>query len=281
MAILKKRFSNAVLLSVLIFSTCLGSGAQTRIQLDKYAGNLKTIQVRISDQYFNFLFDTGGGETIISPDIAKMIGRPVYGVNTGFRMHGERVEFRRCDDVLLQIGDIDFRFRQVAVWDVMSILPTDFPKIDGILSLHSFSKHKLTIDLQNSRLFLEDNSSFKKRIRVMTPVAAVFTTGLDGREVNLFFDIPIGKKTYRLLFDSGNIDKTKLAPTTAQALGLNQDMKEQNRTEIGDIGLLVGGRPRKASAVIESTIYEGVLDFKFISQSIYTIDFITRRVWIQ
>lgn len=280
MTVVKNWASRCGLLAVLVFSTCGEIGAQLEIPLRKYVGNLKTIMVRINDQHFNFLFDTGGGGTIISPEVAFMLGRPVYGLSTGFRMGGERVEFQRCSGVKLQIEGIEFRLNEVSVWDVMSILPKDFPKLYGVISLHTFSRNKLTIDLQESRLFVENDRSFKKRIRPMTPVTAVFTTGLDGREVNLFFDIPIGNRKYRFLFDSGNIDKTKLAPTTVEALGLRKDIKKQGQTEIGIIGLFVGGKYRTTNAVIESTIYEGVLDFKFISQSIYTVDFGTRRVWI-
>jgi hypothetical protein len=270
-----------VLLLLLLLTTSRELQAQTILPLKKYVGNLKTLQVFIQDKSFNFIFDTGGGETFISPEIAKMLRRPVYGRNTGFRMRGERIEFQRCDDVKLNISGIDFHLPQVAVWDIMSILPKNFPKLDGVVSLHTFSRNKLTLDLRNNQLLVETDRSFKRTIRAMTPVAAIFSTGLQGREINLFIDISIRSKDYRFLFDTGNIDKTKLVPSTAIEMGLKYDSETKERLEVGKIKLKIGQKLIETEGVIENVIYDGVLDFGFISQSVYTIDISNRKAWIR
>ena len=268
-----------LLLLVLVISR--ESLAQTVVPLKKYVGHLKTLDVMVQDKSFSFIFDTGGGETIISPEIAEMLHRSVYGKNTGFRMLGERVEFQRCDEVTLKISGLDFHLPQVAVWDIMSILPKGFPKLDGVVSLHTFSNHKLTLDLPNHQLLIETERSFKSRIRAMTPVAAIFSTGLQGREINLLIDIPIKGKNYRFLFDTGNIDKTKLAPQTALEMGLRYDAGAKSRLEVGKIKLQIGQKLIETEAVIENVIYDGALDFGFISQSVFTMDLPHQKVWMR
>ena len=270
-----------ILLLLLVLSISGRLQAQTIIPLETYVGNLKTVRVLVQGKSFNFIFDTGGGETIISPDIARMLDRPVYGRNIGFRMNGERVEFQRCDDVKLKIGGLNFQLTQVAVWDIMSILPANFPRLDGVISLHTLERHRVTLDLRDHRILIETDRSFKKRVRAMTPVAATFATGLQGREINLFIDIPVGNKGYRFLFDTGNIDKTRLAPSTAVGMGLGYDSELGGQIGVGKIKLKVGRKLIETEAVIENIIYDGALDFGMISQSVYTIDVPGRKVWIR
>ena len=50
--------------------------AQDTIYLENYVGNLKKVNVTIGSKSYSFLFDTGGGETFISPEIAKSLGKP-------------------------------------------------------------------------------------------------------------------------------------------------------------------------------------------------------------
>jgi hypothetical protein len=68
---------------------------QDTIQLKKYVSNLKKVDVVIAGETYNFLFDTGGGETFLSPDIAKHLERTVYGQASSFRMNGERVDYQK------------------------------------------------------------------------------------------------------------------------------------------------------------------------------------------
>jgi len=227
------------------------------------------------------LFDSGGSETIISPEIAQLLDRRVYGRNSGFRMSGEMVKFQRCDNVNLKIGGVPLYFSQVGVWDIMSILPKDFPKLDGIISLQSFSPKKLTIDLRNNRLVVETERSFARRIIAMTRVAATFSNGLLGGEVNLFLNVPLNGRVYRFLFDTGNVDKARLSPSTAREFGLNYEAEANQCLAVGKIKLPIANKLIETEACVQDIIYDGALDFAFISQSVYTIDLLNKRVWAQ
>ncbi|HYH14270.1 MAG TPA: aspartyl protease family protein, partial [Flavisolibacter sp.] len=135
--------------------------AQDTLVLKKYVANLKKVDLMIEGQFYSFLFDTGGGETFISPEIAKRLGKPIYGQATSLRMSGEKVTYQKCDSITLKAGDINLFHSTIGVWDIMSILPTGLPKIDGVLSLKSFKDKIITLDLGKERLIVESNKSFK------------------------------------------------------------------------------------------------------------------------
>ncbi|WP_169472204.1 aspartyl protease family protein [Pedobacter hiemivivus] len=52
--------------------------AQKTIELKSYQENLHTVDVCIEGKKYNFLFDSGGAETIISPEIANKLGKKIY-----------------------------------------------------------------------------------------------------------------------------------------------------------------------------------------------------------
>src|SRR5687768_1613577 len=87
----------------LLFFSLIGY-AQDTIQLKKYISNLKKVEIVIQGHAYSFLFDTGGGETFISPEVAKRLGKCVYGNETSFRMNGEIVKYAKSDSITMKIG---------------------------------------------------------------------------------------------------------------------------------------------------------------------------------
>ena len=112
--------------SLLFACIAISSFAQDTIQLKAYVENMKTIDVFIEGKKYNFLFDTGGADTFISPEIAKSLNKEIYGCITGFRMSGEIIKAKKANDIALIIGKTNLFHKTVSVWDLMSILPKDF-----------------------------------------------------------------------------------------------------------------------------------------------------------
>lgn len=100
--------------------------AQT-IPLSTYAGLLRSITVSVANSAHPFIFDTGGGETMITPDLASAIDCTPYGRAVGLRASGEQVAFQYCDRVLLRLGDIAVAHDRVGVFDLKAILPAGAP----------------------------------------------------------------------------------------------------------------------------------------------------------
>ena len=83
---MKTLYLTLSLLTILVYRAY----PQDTIYLENYVGDLKKVNVTIGNNSYSFLFDTGGGETFISPEIANSLGKTIYGSTTGFRMSGKR-----------------------------------------------------------------------------------------------------------------------------------------------------------------------------------------------
>lgn len=114
------------------------AGRRATIPLAIYAGLLRQTTVSVAGPAHPFIFDTGGGETLIGPGIASAIGCQPYGRAIGFRSSGEQVRFAYCDDVVLRIGDVSIEHDRVGVFDLQALLPAGLPPADGVVSLRSF-----------------------------------------------------------------------------------------------------------------------------------------------
>jgi hypothetical protein len=63
------------------------------VDLVPYAGRLLTVRAVAGVDTLRLLFDTGGGRTLLVPDVAHRLGCIPSGRVVGFRMSGERVVF--------------------------------------------------------------------------------------------------------------------------------------------------------------------------------------------
>ncbi len=112
--------------SLLFICSTLVGFAQDTIHLKPYVSELKSVEVFINDKKYNFLFDAGGGETLISPDVAKLLNKEIYGCSTGIRMDGEMIKYQKADSISIKIGATEIFHQTIGVWDIMSILPSRF-----------------------------------------------------------------------------------------------------------------------------------------------------------
>jgi predicted aspartyl protease len=269
-----------LLLSLLLsFALVFGAYAQETIPLKEYFRDLKQVEVTMQGKTYNFLFDTGGGETFISPEVAKQLGYTAYGHGTAYRMQGEKFNYQKMDSVSLMLGKVSFPQTTVGVWDVMSVLPEELPKVDGVLSLKTFQGRVLTIDLAANQLTIETPASFRRQRNRLTPLSSRFATGLDGNELSIFLEVPRQDRSYWFLFDTGNISELILSHHTASEWGLQDDTTAQ-RIELNPIAIQLGKRKLVSRAAADNIHYDGVLNYSLISQSRFTIDFAGREVWM-
>lgn len=268
------------ILRTFILMLCLSgtARAQDTIRLQRYAGNLKKVVLRIGGKDWDFLFDTGGGETFISPQVAAHLGKTPHGANSTFRMSGEPVSYADCDSVSIRIGRKTRFHRQTGVWDLMKILPAGLPRVDGVLSLRSFSNEAITLLLDQGLLIVETPASLRRRAARMRPLPVRFATGMNGRELTAFAGIPRNGRLYWLLFDSGNLNDLLLSHATAAAWGLQADTTTQ-RKQLGALRIDVAGLTAQGTAASEKIIYDGALNFATIRQLAFTFDLRRGRAW--
>lgn len=257
-----------------------GLYCQDTIVLKDYVSNLKKMNVRIAGRAYSFLFDTGGGETMIGQNVANDLNKALHGRITGYRMSGEMVSYPVCDSVTISFNHTDIFHSTVGVWDLMKILPKDLPRLDGIISLHSFKDKQITIDLENNWVIIESASSFKKQVLDKTPVESRFANGLAATELNVFLPVLRKGVVYWLLFDSGNIGNFLLSHQSAYAWDLEKDSTTENK-EFGKIYIDLANKKFITTAESASIIYDGALNYDLISKSVFTIDFVHKKIWMK
>lgn len=242
------------------------------IPLSPYVGLLRSITVTVANSAHPFIFDTGGGETMITPDLASAIGCTPYGRAVGLRASGEQVAFQYCDRVLLRLGDIAVAHERVGVFDLKAILPAGAPSADGVVSLQSFRAQPVTIDLARGRITLETADSLAVRTTGMRPVTIRVATGPTGAETTVYIAARVGGSRVWLLLDSGNGDLALVAPHVARMAGLTKSEGEA-LIEFDGLG------PSRLQARSREMIYDGVLGVEFMRHWIFTFDLASNRAW--
>lgn len=252
--------------------------AQNAVTLAKYGGTMKKLDVLIGGTTYPFLFDTGGGDTILTPELAAIACKKIYGKGVGYRMSGEQATYRKCDGIDIKIGDTELFHPTVAILDVMSYLPPIAPKIYGVISLKSFQDKIISIDLPASRLTIETRRSARKKKKQMTLLASRFPTGMSGGELDILLGIRRNDALYWFLFDTGNGSSAKISPQTAYDWGLQSDPVSTGTTHKTEISF--GTRTETVDLNAEEIIYDGVFNFDIISKKSYLLDFVNKEVWM-
>jgi hypothetical protein len=244
------------------------------IPLHPYAGRLRTVRVLVAGDSLDFLFDTGGGVTVVSPAVAERIGCTPTGRRVGFRMTGERLDAATCPDVPLAIGGVATR-GEAGVFDMMALLGRENRPVHGMISLRSFAGRTVTVDLVGNRLVLETPATLAERTRGMTPVRARVATGQDGSQAVLFVGLPVRDRELWLELDSAHQLATFLAPHSARLLGLADSV---TRAEI--VLPLAHGVDVRAPVIVKDVIYDGVLSGGLMERGVWTLDLARGHAWV-
>ncbi|MEM9001659.1 MAG: hypothetical protein AAGB24_15475 [Bacteroidota bacterium] len=147
-----------------------------------------------------------------------------------------------------------------------------------MISLKTFEKRKITLNLNENRLVLEPQESFDKTIKGKHLVESRFANGSNGSELNIFIGISRNDKIWWFLFDTGNIAAAKISESTALERGMPKvkpELREKEKLEF-----MLNGEQISTPTIIDNIIYDGALSFDFIRQSEYTISFEDKAVWM-
>ncbi len=242
------------------------------IRLNPYAGRLVTVPIVIEKRTLTFLLDTGGGQTLITPRVASLIGCTPTGRSVGFRMNGERVEFKHCGATRLEIGGLAFARSQIAVWDVMAVLPKELPPLDGVLALDLFEQQPFSLDLASGTLTLESPAAMRERTHGGNRVKARIATGTSGAELTLFLYGRLNEPGW-FLFDSANLDLVQAAPHLVRPSG-------PLPRQVEGAPFALDGLPGRSLPIrVRDLIHDGALSESFLRGWIWTIDLPRRQVW--
>lgn len=221
-----------------------------------------------------FQFDTGGGNSFISPEVSKELGCEKGARVVGFRMTGEKLEAPRCDDVPVTIGGHSFTIPVAGVYQVGEFNAKGV-KTDGLIALDIFEGRTITIDFAGLKLIVEAPESAAVRIANATELPARLIREAGG--YSLTVDIQVPSKVGHLGFeiDSGNGGTILVAKPYAKLFGLDPEKGPQaGKFEVGK-GIMAEGLLFPAGITLD-----GNLGMPFLKNYLVTLDLDRGRVWI-
>lgn len=243
---------------------------------------LKRIQVEVDGVKAWLIFDTGAGITAIGADLANKIGCEPYGQLSGVRMTGEVLTAPWCGDAVIKTGGVE-ALDTLMYFDVASLLPPDWPHVDGIASLNAFQGGAITLDWPSSQLILESEASLEQRVGGLASSPLYIQRDVAGRSMSVFFEVAADPQPLRVLLDAGSAGGNTLAPHAFTQLGLDTPAlaTETHPGESISVDLTVAGLPIKDVEVqAQDIIYDGNFGARFLSHHVVTLDFASQRIWI-
>jgi predicted aspartyl protease len=247
------------------------------LELQDYMGALTTVELKVGDETLPFFLDTGGGLTVITPGLANRLGLQTFGRVTGFRMDGERVDMARCQKTTFGVGALNVEM-EPTVFDLMSLLPPGWPEAGGVVSLHTFENHVITLDLADSKLIVETEASERSRTGAMRLLNVRFSRQAGGASVDLMVEAVAKTGTLWLEVDTGNTGPVRLAPHALEQLGVAEESADV--AWAGTVTLDISGLGSIEVAAVEADlICDGVLNVDTIRKMILTVDMPTCQAW--
>jgi hypothetical protein len=240
--------------------------------LESY-GTLFTTTVDVAGVPRRFLVDTGGGMTVFTPDLAGKAGCALGGPLTGFRMSGERIDAPRCEGATVGVAGWVSRPHTVMVLDINKLLPADWPRLDGLISLSTFAGHVVTIDLPSQRLVVDDTVPRDAR-----SVRTRFERSVTGLSLVAFVASRHDATDVWLEIDTGSDSALLINEVLAPRVGLASTVPASDAWI--DIRLDAGA-PVRTPVETNRLIFDGNLGLGTMRSWVLTFDLENERVWIR
>jgi hypothetical protein len=263
----------ALSVAAAIWPSAAAAAEPTVLKLEQFRRSV-ALRVEIGGKERLFQFDTGGGNSFISPEIAKELGCEKGARLVGFRMTGEKLEEPRCDDVAVKIGGHDFTIPVAGVYQVGEFNAKGVT-IDGLIALDLFEGRTITLDFAGLKVIVETPESAAARVAGATELPARLVREAGG--YSLTIDVQVPSKVGHLGFelDSGNGGTILVAKPYAATFGFDPDKgPQQGRFEIGK-GIAAEGLIFPAGITLD-----GNLGMPFLKNYLVTLDLDRGRVWL-
>ena len=243
------------------------------IKLERFRKALWKVHVTMNGVPGDFLFDTGGGLTLLSKELAAKADCTWWGRNTGWNMFGKRSDGPHCDGVQLVAGDVALTPVSVGTIDFTGQFPGDKAP-DGLLSLDAFDGKAITLDQVAGTLTIETPASLAARTTGMTELPVRMVRDCSARCLNAFVGVATPRGRTWLILDSGAGGVSLIARDYAEAFGLDAAVKEQRlRMDIAP------GVNVDSPVIVTDMIMDGNLGQPFMSQYVLTLDIERGRLW--
>ena len=244
------------------------------IKLQRFRKALWKVHITVKGKPGDFLFDTGGGVTLVTEEFSKGVECKYWGRSTGYNMFGKRGDGPHCDDVQLMAGNAALAPVNIGKIDFGGQFPGDKDP-DGLLSLDAFDGKAITIDQKAATLTIETDRSLKKRIGTMNEFPLRVSRDCSGRCLSAFLGVKTPDGMTWLNIDTGAGGVSLIAKEYAASFNLDPEKKEQQLNFQLSPGIVIGG-----PVFVTDMIMDGNLGQPFLSRYVVTIDLQRGRIWI-
>jgi predicted aspartyl protease len=251
-----------------------GDEGRQVIKLVRFRKALWKVHVTVKGKEGDFLFDTGGGVTLLTEEFSKGIDCKYWGRNTGYNMFGKRGDGAHCDGVQLTAGGIALTPVNIGKIDFGGQFPGDKDP-DGLLALDAFDGKVITIDQLAATLTIETETSLKNRVRAMKEFPFRLARECSGRCLSAFLGVNTPDGMTWMNIDSGAGGVSLISKEYAASVALDPAKKEQQINHQIAPGIVIGG-----PVFVTDMIMDGNLGQPFLSNYIVTIDLSQGRMWI-
>jgi hypothetical protein len=245
------------------------------IPLQRGPGHLRTLRVQVGGDSADYLFDTGGGVTVISPQDSALLGCVAGGRGFGVRLTGEALTGRNCANVTIGVGPLQVT-TDAGVMDLARLLGPNVPRVRGLISLSAFEGRAITLDLAHERLIVETPASLAERVKTMTDVPVRIATGEHGGQLTAYVGVRAQNGAMLWLeWDSENNASTLMAPYAIALLG------GDSASRASDLRVALAPGRGVVIPVLrkDNMIHDGVLSAGFIERAVWTVDLAHGRMW--
>ena len=224
-----------------------------------------------------FLFDTGGGVTIVTPATAAVSGCRPWGRMTGFRATGERLDTLRCDNLHLTLGGRAFTAPIASVFDLQRLMGPDMPELAGLVALDLFAGRAVTIRPLAHQLVLETAASLRRRTRGAREVPIRPVRDVEGVALTVDGAVQTAEGRAWMELDTGNLGPLMVGEHVAPLLGLDANRSDGQPADFA----LVGGVPIRGPARVSRLIMDGDIGQSVLRDWDVTLDLASNRAWLR
>ena len=236
------------------------------------------LKARIGGQEGLFLFDTGGGVTIVTPKAADVAGCRPWGQMTGFRATGQRLDSPRCDNVRLTIDNQALLVPTASVYNINGLVDSKVtPTLSGLIALDIFVGKMITIRPLAHEIVLETPASLRTRVHYAREIPIRIVRDVEGLALTIDVAVPTAAGRAWMEIDTGNLGPVMVGRHVAKLVGLSPT--EQGRQEI-DFSL-GGVASIQKPARVSDLIMDGDIGESVLSSWDLTLDLAANRAWLQ
>jgi hypothetical protein len=236
------------------------------IKLARFRKALWKVHVTVKGKEGDFLFDTGGGITLLAEEFSKGVDCKFWGRFTGYNMFGNKGGGPYCSDVQLTAGGVALTPVNIGRMSFEGMFPGDKAP-DGLLSLDSFDGKVITIDQKAAAITIETERSLKKRVRAMKEFPMRLSRECSGRCLSAFLGVKTPDGMTLLNMDTGAGCVSLMSKEYAASFGLGQEERGQ------EINFSLGNNIKISGPVmVTEMIMDGNLGQPFLANYILTLD---------